>query len=697
MRRPVVLVFLTGALAPLGSAGAQTADAGDALAEIVVTAQKRAENVQTVPISVTAVSGEDLRKQGVVDILALANVAPGVQVSTGVLGPQINIRGVTSTNSTEVGDPAVAFHVDGVYDGRPRSASGTFYDVDRIEVLRGPQGTLYGRNATAGSVNVITNKPKSIFEASAEVETGNYGLISTTGVLNVPLAPWAAFRAAVQTYKHDGYTNNEPSPDANDDDIRSGRIHLLLTPADSLAVLFSGDIFRNTGVGIQLRPLPFNGDPFTFPIDNAAGNPHNDQKQNGGSVTVNWGLGAATVTYIGAYRNDELDSTGPSSTSPVPVNVALYQDQQSHELRVAGETSALKWLGGVFYYDEHQTVNVAIPQGADILGFIQNPVKSASKALFTQETYSLLPDLRLTGGLRYSKDTKSRTGGVFFDGVLVSPNIAADSWSAVNYRAAVDWDVTRSSLLYGSVTTGYKAGGYMDGVPPNAYGPEHLTAYEVGSKNRFLDNRLQLNLASYYYDYRDYQVSYTGLLFPDDPNGPIITRTTNAKKAVNYGAEGELLFALTNHDRVNANVSWLHATYENLQLQFVDLFGRSDYSGNRMVGAPDFSANLGYEHTWSLGGAGDLTARGQVQYIGNQDLDYRNFPLTRQGGFATTNTNLIYTSTDERWRVELWARNLGNKAYLVAAGPNTSPADPTTGTGVLGTPRTYGVRLSVRY
>jgi len=697
MRQSRLLALFTGVLAPVGGALAQSSDTG-ALEEIVVTAQKRSENLQSVPIAVTAVTGEELEKQGVVDVLALANVSPGVQVSTGVLGPQINIRGITSTNSTEVGDPAVAFHVDGVYEGRPRSAAAPFFDVDRIEVLRGPQGTLYGRNATAGSVNIITNKPKPAFEASAAVEAGNFGLVSTTGVLNVPVSPWAAFRAAVETYKHHGYTNNAPSPDANDADILAGRLHLLLTPADSFSVLLSGDVFRNTGiVGIQLRPLPFNADPFTFPINNSAGNPRNDQKQNGLSVTTNWTIGPGTLTYIGAYRNDALDTSGPSSTSPVPVAVALYQDQQSHELHMAGETSLLKWLGGVFYYDEHQTVNVSVPSGPVTLGFIQNPVKAASKAAFTQETYSLLPDLRLTGGLRYSQDTKSRTGGVYVNGGLVSPNLAADRWSAVNYRAAVDWDLTRFSLLYGSVATGYKAGGYMDGVPPNAYGPEHLTAYELGSKNRLLEDRLQLNLAGYYYDYKDYQVSYLGLLFPEDPNSPVITRTTNAKKAVNYGAEAEVLFALTPHDRLNASVSWLHATYENLQLQFVDLFGRSDYSGNRLVGAPEFSSNLGYEHTWTLGAAGNLTARSQLQYIGNLELDYHNFPLTHQGGYATTNANLIYTSPDARWIVELWGRNLTNKAYLVSAAPNTNPADPTSGTGVLGVPRTYGVRLTAHF
>ena len=689
-------VFLS-LFAPLGSAFAQTSDSADSLTEVVVTAQKRSENVQNIPIAVTAVTGEDLRKQGVVDILALQNVAPGVQVSTGVLGPQINIRGITSTNSTEVGDPAVAFHVDGVYDGRPRAASGTFYDVERIEVLRGPQGTLYGRNATAGSVNVITNKPKQTFEVSASVETGNFGLVSTTGVLNVPIAPWVAFRAAVQTYKHDGYTENAPSPNANDADIKSGRVHLLLTPSDAISILLSADIFRNTGVGLQLVPIPFTGNPDRFPIDNTAGNPRTDQKQNGGSATVNWTLGPGTLTYIGAYRNDELDPNGPSSTSPVPAAVALYQDQQSHELRMTGDTAGLKWLGGAFYYDEHQTVNVAVPSGPILLGFIQNPVKAASKAAFTQETYSLRPDLRVTGGLRYSKDTKSRTGGVYVNGALVSPNLAADEWSAVNYRLALDWDVSPTSLLYSSITTGYKAGGYMDGLPPNAYGPEHLTAYEVGSKNRLIDNRLQLNLAAYYYDYKDYQVSYTGLLFPEDPNSPVITRTTNARKAVNYGTEGEVLFVLTGHDRVNATISWLHATYEDLHLQFIDLFGRTDYSGNRMVGAPEFSANLGYEHTWLLGVAGDLTARGQMQFIGNEELDYHNFALTHQGGFATFNANLTYRSQDERWNVELWGRNLSNKTYLVSATPNSNPADSTTGTGVLAAPRTYGVRLSMHF
>ena len=695
MRNAAVLVFSSSLAVPFSGALAQEGTARAALEEVVVTAQKRSENLQSVPLAVTAVTGDELRRQGVVDVLALENIAPSVQVSTGALGPQINVRGITSTNSTEVGDPAVAFHVDGVYAGRPRSLSGTFFDVERIEVLRGPQGTLYGRNATAGSVNLVTKKPTQDFEASAAVEAGNYNLLGTSAALNVPVSPEFALRGAFQTYEHDGYTNNAPAEDANDDDIRAGRVHMLWTPADSVSILLSADALRNSRIGGQSRPLPITGDTYTFPIDNTAGNPSNEQRQEGASVTFNWDAAPGTLTYIGAYRADELDSGGPSSTSPVPVAIALEQQQQSHELRLAGENSSLKWLVGAYYYDEEQTVNVALPTGPNTLGFIQDPVKAESIAAFTQETYSITPELRLTAGVRYSKDKKSRLGGVFINGLLISPNIAADEWSKVSYRLAMDWDVTPDSLLYGTVTTGYKAGGYMDGVPPNSYGPENLIAFELGSKNRLADDRLQLNLSAFYYDYEDYQVTYLGRLFPDDANSPIVSRTTNAKQAENYGAEVELLFAATPQDRLNLSGSWLHGRYEDLRLEVTDLYGRNDYSGNKLAGAPEFSVNAGYEHTWMLGAAGNITARAQVQYASEKDLDYRNFALTRQDPYATFNANLIYTTPDERWTVELWGRNLGDEAYLVAAAPNTT--DLNTGTGVLGTPRTYGVRLSAQF
>lgn len=694
--RTVTMVFFSSSLISFSTVHAQedTATKG-ALEEVVVTAQKRAENLQSVPLAVTAVTGDELRRQGVVDVLALENIAPSVQVSTGPLGPQINVRGITSTNSTEVGDPAVAFHVDGVYVGRPRSLSGTFFDVERIEVLRGPQGTLYGRNATAGSVNLVTKKPTQNFEGSAAVEAGNYDLIGTSAALNVPVSSQLAVRGAFQTYKHDGYTNNAPAADANDDDIRAGRVHLSWNPSDSVSILVSGDALRNSRIGGQTRPLPIVGDAHTFPIDNTAGNPSNEQRQEGASLTFNWDSAPGTLTYIGAYRTDELDSAGPSATSPVSVAIALEQQQQSHELRMAGETSSFKWLVGAYYYDENQTVNVAVPAGPNVLGFIQDPVKAESLAAFTQETYSITPELRLTAGIRYSKDKKSRLGGVYLNQMLISPNIAADEWSKASYRLALDWDLTPDSLLYGTVTTGYKAGGYMDGVPPNSYGPENLTAFEFGSKNRLADDRLQLNLSAYYYDYKDYQVTYLGRLFPNDPNSPNVSRTTNAKQAENYGAELELLFAATTQDRLNLSVSWLHARYEDLRLEFPDLYGRSDYSGNRLAGSPELSVNAGYEHTWLLGVAGNLTARAQVQYASDKDLDYRNFSLTRQDAYTTMNANLIYTTSDERWTVELWGRNLGDEEYLVSATPNTD--DVTAGVGVLGVPRTYGVRLSAQF
>jgi len=698
MRYTPLFVGSAALLAPFAASFAQSDDGAAVLEEVVVTAQKRAENLQSVPVAVSAATGEELQRQGVIDVMALQNIAPGVQVSSTALGQQISIRGITSTNSTEVGDPAVAFHADGVYQGRPRSSSGAFYDIDRIEVLRGPQGTLYGRNATAGSVNLISSKPKQdVFEASAGLETGNYDLFSATGMVNVPITSELAFRTAFKTYEHSGYTDNSPSKDANDDDSRAARAHLLWAPTESISVLLSGDYYDNSRIGAQSNPLPIAGDAYTFPIDNTAGNPHNDQKQHGGSLTFNWDVGPGTLTYIGAYRDDELISTGPSSTSAVPAAVTLRQNQQSHELRMGGETGALKWLGGAYYYDEGQSVDVAIPIGPSVLGFIQRPVKAESYAVFTQETYSITPELRLTGGLRYSKDKKSRLGGVYVDGIQISPNIAADEWNATNYRVALDWDVTDASLLYGSVTTGYKAGGYMDGVPPNTYGPEHLTAFEVGSKNRLADDRVQLNLSGYYYDYKDFQVTSLGLLFPDNPSSPVVSRTTNAKKAVSYGAEAELIFLVTQRDRVNASASWLHAKYDDLRLSSVDLFGNTDYSGNRLVGAPDYSATLGYEHTWVFSSAGSLAARGQMQYTAEQDFDYRNFALTRQGGYTTANANLVYTSADERWSLELWGRNLTDKTYLVSAAPDTNPANQNTGTGYLAVPRTYGARVAVHF
>ncbi|MBB6254608.1 TonB-dependent receptor [Nitrospirillum iridis] len=691
------------------------------LEDIVVTAERRQETTQKTPIAITAFSGDTLEQRGVSSSTDLNNMVPGLAVGNNGSGSvQIAIRGIGSTNDTEVGDPAVAFNVDGVYMARSRAAIGALYDIDRIEVLRGPQGTLYGRNATAGSINVITKRPSEKLEGAASLDYGNYNSLQTSGMLNVPLTDTLAVRAAFQTSRHDGYTNNGRSSNFNDEDTQAGRLQIQLTPSETFKALLSVDVFHEGGVGYAAAPIGQYakfGSPYTYPMS-ADGSLNHTNK--GVALTTDWDLGFATLTYVGSYREDTDRTHGgstqsgtcqaPSGTYCASTIFHSNEDQTSHELRLANSDGPLKWVAGLYYFKENNDVLFALDPVAGIasLAFVQPSVMEESKAAFAQATYGITDSLRVTGGLRYTEDTKARTGATEAFGHIVGDayvggsalylNNASYTWQSTNWKLGAEYDLAPDSLLYASVGTGYKAGGYGDGAPPNnnPYQPEKLTAYEVGVKNQFMDKRLQLNLTGFYYDYRDFQVSAIGQVA-----GQASTVTVNAGTAEVYGVEVEGAALLTASDRVDGSVSYIHARYTDFILASGDVFHRSGaavYTGNTLAKSPEWTVNLGYQHMWDLASGAMITARVDSVYVGDQNLDYRNFAVTEQKAYTKTNLSLAYDDADRRWRVMAYVRNLENNAVLVVANPDTNGSGNIyAGSGSYAPPRTYGVRVSANF
>ncbi len=738
------------------------------LEEIVVTAQRRVETSQRAALAITALSSNMLDEAGVTNTARLNDVVPNVKIGSVGFGDSVEIfvRGIGSTNNTEVGDPAVSFNLDGVYMARPRAAASTFFDVARVEVLRGPQGTLYGRNATAGSINVITNKPTHDFEGTGTLEYGNFDLIRSAGVINLPFTETVMLRAAFQSERHNGYTHNTAddvaSParaDYNDEDSIAGRVHLLIKPNDALSLLLTGDYGHSGGVGGLAGPIgtTHTGDPYTFAVSSSGSLDHTN---NGLTATLDWVLGPATLTYVGSLRTDDLhtyagtvDTTAnanntppciaalgePGATSGCNHNINVSRDRStSHELRLAGDTAGLKWVGGVYYFRETNDVYLGIfPQST--LGFIQPEVLEDSKAGFGQVTWSMADTWRLTGGVRYTKDHKSRTGGIYVlgtedgeqylcnrpgglnaplaaGGCLLTANQANFSWNHTDWKGGLEHDLTDRSLLYLNVGTGYKAGGFGPGTPPNnyAYGPENLRSYEIGSKNRFLNDHLQANLTAFYYDYRDFQVSgFT------EVNGHPASTTVNAQKAELYGLESENIWQIGGNDRLSLDLAYLHARYTQFQL-LADTYyplaagglacatpgavypNCANYAGNTLANAPEFTGTLGFRHVWPLANGAGLSALAQTHYESSQNLDYHNFAVTRQGAFTRSDFSLAYSAPDDRWQLTAYVRNIEDKAVLVTAAPNTSAAKLATdgrlsGVGTYAPPRTFGVWATAKF
>lgn len=683
--------------------------AGDGgLDEIFVTAEKREGTEQTTPISMTVLTPELLERNGVGNLESLTAIAPSVNFARNNTSSIITIRGVSSRDTTEVGDPAISVNIDGLYLQRSIGLNESVFDLERVEVLRGPQGTLYGRNSTGGTINFITAKPQEEFQASAAVGFGTYDLLTTEGMLNVPLSDTVQLRAAFQTRDHAGYRSNGLPLDGDDADSQAARISLAFQPTDKLTGLISAELVTLGGVGpavygtpfiledadddgdvddvVHEKPaLPADGD--AWPLSNTSG--YLDVTSTMLRWNLDYALGFADVIYLGGYR--KLDYHGLIDLDGTESQQFYFQQNEkpetwNHELRLASTGDGpLEWQVGLYYFKEQndlltffQTYDDPVPP-VDLFTFTYPVLKTTSKAVFAQGSWAVLDNLKLTLGARYSEDDKTRVGSLDFGTGILQQN-ASSSDSQPTYTAGVDWQVTDDSLLYAKFSTGYKAGGFTDAAP---YDPETIDAFEIGSKNRFMEDRLQLNAAAFYYDYTDQQVSqFIGTQ----------TLIRNAGKSEIYGVELEGRALVTDADRIDFYLGYLQAEYKDFDTAPEDP-DTGDLSGNTPPQSPDWSANFGYEHEFPVGD-GALTARIQAHYEGDSNFSFFNTNSTKQDSFTRSDIILSYTPSAGNWMVDAYVRNLEDEAILTQAEEQSLYGNYIY---QFADPRTAGVRFKVNW
>ncbi|MBI1684298.1 TonB-dependent receptor [Caulobacter hibisci] len=703
-RRPLKAALLAGAGLAMGwSAIAHAQASGQApvepaaLEEVVVTAQKRSENVQNIPVAVTAVSAETLEKQGAANLQALQGSAPNVEINSSNAATGVAIRGIFSTNDGPQGDPAVAYHIDGVYLGRPQSTGGLVYDIQQIEVLRGPQGTLYGRNATAGAINVISARPRFDFEAALGAEYGSYNQVGVSGMANLPITDKIAARVAMRTLKRDGYAADGKS---EDQDSRAFRGQLLVKPTDDLSVLLSADYDLRKGVGPAAYKLNVAGvDPRSTNTVNPGA--HIDNRNWGVHSEITWDLGAVTLTVLPAYHEMKLDNLYASDR-----RIQLNQEAKQHSLEVrlaSPGDQTVSWILGAYYWDEEQSSFQTLLAPPTSVRFGYPDIDAFSRALFGQATWHVTDKLRLTGGLRYTADQKKQNGTTEVRnpaGVLLSriANVANAQWEAVNWKASAEYQLAERSLIYVTAATGYKGGGNYDGLAPNTYEPEKVLSFEAGSKNRLFSNALQLNLTAFHYGYKNYQASQLGCLnLPSNlaactASGRI---TYNADKATVYGLELESQWAITSNDRLGVVGALTHSEFNDFVLPVTPYSSGGNFSGNPLPKSPKSTVTVDYSHRFDLPNGGALTAAARARFVSKQYLlfDIRS-PIIRQDAYGTGDLNLTYDSPEGMWSVTAFANNVTDelvKAYAFA----TSTAGVYYGTYL--PPRTLGLRVGAKF
>jgi iron complex outermembrane recepter protein len=683
VRSAILSAHVLGGIALSVATSAVGAD-GDELEAITVTAQRREEDSQRVPVTMTAISGDTLRDRLVTDPAGLMNVVPNVEIATQLGNTLIGIRGIYSiTAVTPNGSPEVAVSVDGVYQSRGYGIAGAMFDVDRIEVLRGPQGTLYGRNATGGTVNIITAKPDlSETKGYASVETGDYGEVSTSGAVSVPIIDnTLAVRASFKTLQHDGYIDDY----YNDADTKSARLEMLWHPSDVVSLLVAGYKITERGHGEADVTVPFQSTNHWANTENYPLNGHisNDYWSTYAQLDVD--LGFATLTYLPAFLKEDVGQP-IAYTLGLEYSLRQISDQVSQELRLASSSAATsqgnwQWVTGLYWLREDQHyVQIIEAAGLDNDVGIFND----SYAAFGQATYAITDTLRATAGLRYTHDQYSQVGTGNDFGTTVPVGGAADATN-VGWRAGLETDLSQHSLLYGTISTGYKAGGFWaGGVGANSFAPETLTAFEIGTKNTFLENKLQTNAATFLYNYHNYQATTVIEL----PGSGIIPATYNAGQSRAYGFEIENTLILTNRDQISLNATVERATFTKFILP-----PTTNLSGNLLPMVAPYTADVGYQHVFDLSQNFTLTGRASSHISGPYFPDFVNTPIARQSAFSDSQLSFRLAPTDARWSATVFGKNLENhavKTYYLT-GINVG------GTADVSPPRTYGVQLDVKF
>lgn len=668
------------------------------LDQVSVTAQRREEAVQKTPLSLSVIAGPELDRMQVkrVDDVKFATPNIIVEQNTGTSsGAKIIMRGVGADESMFTNDPAVALYIDDVYIARQNGAMFDLYDVERIEVLRGPQGTLYGRNATGGAIRYISKKPTGEDRFEVDTSIGNLGRIDARAKYATRIGETLDVNAALLSRNRDGIvrdlTNNR---DVNDQDVLAGRLAFATTWGEASYATLSIDRLRERSTPAWGSPVAFGQGDTVIPKLGSFYQTHTDTAglsdldQFGIALTNETDFGSFSWRNIAHYRSLKhhfyMDVDGTDQ-----MRYHLEQDQEQNqkgfEAQFTSQTDGpFSWVAGVFTFFEHNnqpTRNDIFTRGAT--NFVEQD--TTAYAAYAQGTWAFNDRTRLTGGARYSRETKEFDVRVVrTDGSLNFAKHLDRTWSRPDWKLVLDHDFSDNVMGYASVTTGFKSGGYngrgttYDTITP--VDAETLNAYEIGIKSTLLNDRVRLNANYYRLDYDGIQLTAV------NPEGVFVM--TNATGALIQGIEIDLQAQVTQKLRVNASLGTIDGEYQNYSEVNAGYF-----KGRSMKSSPDLQWTLGASYTQPLATA-DLTFSAQARYTDEyyQNQDTSRLIMTREN--TEVNARIAYEPHNADWSVALWSKNLTDEFY------STGGFDIAgLGIGVIypNVPRTYGVEFKYRF
>ena len=732
-------LFLAAAIAADAAAADAPATEVGALDEIVVTAQKREQNLQTVGTSITAFDGAALKKLGITDVTAISNQTPGMQFNQyGATITVYNLRGVSQNDFSDHQEAPIAVYADDAYIASMGALAGSLFDIQRVEVLRGPQGTLFGRNATGGLIHYISEKPNFDNDGYVTATVGNYGLIETEGAVNTPVNDQLSIRTSFASTYHQGYIDNTIGHPINDENQVAGRIQILYKPSDAGEILLKIHGLNNdnetsglyswaashpdaTGRGFFLSPTSTancpnvnaggptggctpGGDDGGYV--NRSGSPFVQSEDRrgifnrtvfGATLHVNWNFDAFSLTSVTDYLQLQKRYGEDSDISPNPLfNYDTFQHyhQLAEELRLNGTVGALKWIGGVYFLDYH-THNDEVVDLAPVFGGLTSApftLTTQSQSAFGQLEYDFSPNWTGIAGLRYTSDQKTfdyeyfagSTTPAFVYNPGTNPE-ASKTFDNVTAKLELDYKFDSESMLYASVNRGAKGGGWSapsNGVTQTSidnlqYKQEILTSYELGEKLTFWDGRARLNGAVFYYDYQDYQGFFLAGL----------TQVVQNVDATVKGGELELAVAPAHGLNFELGVSHLETVAKDVPLP------AGGYTNTELPQAPKWSVNAVARYEWAIP-SGKLALEADTKWNAHEYLELLNAPVDYQPSYALSNARFTYSNDDGHWELSGWVKNLADKQYRVY---NLDLSALGFDQGVYGPPRTYGATFNYRW
>lgn len=722
---------------------APAADSGK-VEKVVVTAQRRSQQSQRIGVALTPVTGQTLKDRGITVVNGLENITPNLEVENqfGSGQPSFTIRGVGFRDYATNNSATVGVYVDEVAYTLPVMTQGVLYDVDRVEVLRGPQGTLYGRNTTGGAINFISRKPTADSSYGFTAEYGRFDELRAEGFVNGAVTDGVNARLSATTQQGGAWqVNRETGEELGDADRVAGRLQLDFDLGNEFDVLFNvhGYQDKSDGLGPQLfRPFaPFGvhtgrrqtswgTDPiFASAVGITPGEkPFKDNQGWGASVNVRAGLSFADITYIGAYEH--LDRREYNDYDAVPLSLAavLFQSDvaiQSHEVRVTSNGEGpFSWILGGYYSNEDldEVYNSGFTDafGAGF-GAVRSPYSQEVETLgfFGQAEYKFSDAFKAIGGLRYENETRDLINfGTFANccgnfnfanglaGVLVN---RSTDFSEVTWKAALEFTPTDNLLYYASVSRGIKSGGFttyntLNIGQTDPFRPEELMAYEVGFKTDFADRTVRLNGALYYYDYTDQQVQSAII----DPTFGAVGKIVNAPKSHVYGGELELTWRPVEEVTITQNLGYKTGKFD----EFIDVDIAASLATGDGSALNPFStvtinrsgAKLGFPE-WNYGGSVKYERQTRLGfgYTASVDYSYRDSlalpllgPVYKVDSYWLANASIAIRPDGSPWEFALWGRNIFNEDY-----DETRNFFTTSDIAFPGEPATYGIRVSADF